>query len=132
MAETGSILLAIDTTLALTDRAYKALERQKFPRDHIRYLSADPRAQSLYPIDGVANFANLEQAISAWAKGVDQVVIYLVGHGGINSFQLNGGEDLKPMQLKGWLPLMPLRSPLMSLRLPLMPPRSPMTSMGWP
>lgn len=95
-------------TQALTDRAYTALRLQGYKREDIRYLSADAQARDAdadgsNDIDGVATSENLQQALTQWAGGVEQVVVYFIGHGGVNTLQLNRDTQLKPAQLKTWL-----------------------------
>ena len=97
-----------ESTQALADRAYTSLRLQNFKREEIRYLSVDstPRdadGDGTNDINSAATLDNAQQAFTQWAGGVEQVVVYFIGHGGVGTFQLNRDEQLKPAQLKLWL-----------------------------
>ncbi len=99
-----------DSTQSLADRAYTSLRLQKFRREDIYYLTADPQLTSrdadgdgANDIYGAATTENIQQALTQWAGNVEQVLVYFIGHGGVNSFQLNRTTELTPTQLKPWL-----------------------------
>ena len=99
-----------ESTQALADRAYTALRLQGFKREEIYYLTADPQltardadGDGTNDINGAANLANLQQALTQWTKPVEQAVVYLIGHGGVDTYQLNRESQLSPKQLKIWL-----------------------------
>ena len=96
------------STLALTDRAYNALRLQGFKRDEIHYLTADGAERDAdgdgqNDVIGTATPAALEEVLTQWAGGVEQLVVYFVGHGGVDLFQLERNTLLTPTQLKPWL-----------------------------
>lgn len=83
-------------TQALADKAYKALKLQGFGDNNIYYLSANPKAlnhdadnDGKNDVDAIANVENLSYALTEWAKGVEDVVVYFIGHGAIDSFNLD-------------------------------------------
>ncbi|MEM9303374.1 MAG: SMP-30/gluconolactonase/LRE family protein [Pseudomonadota bacterium] len=88
--------------------AYRALTQQGFINDTIQYLSAD-RALDLDgngledDVDGDATAAELENAITEWAADAADVVVYLVDHGGSETFRLSGTELLGADALAGWI-----------------------------
>jgi hypothetical protein len=99
--------------------AYRALVYQGYSRDKIFYLNANPEldldqsgsfmfqgAGSIFGYDDVdadSTKVNLQTAITQWASGADDLVVYLVGDGGENGIRLNRNEVLSPQELAGWL-----------------------------
>ncbi|MBF0549323.1 MAG: hypothetical protein HQK60_02190, partial [Deltaproteobacteria bacterium] len=47
--------------------------------------------------------ANLQQGITTWAKDADDLIVYLVDHGGNGTFRLSGTETLSAADLNTWL-----------------------------
>lgn len=96
------------STQALADRAYEALSLQGFKREDIHYFSAGPE-RTEHDINGIkitpdeANLNNLQQELTRWSGGVEQIVVYMIGHGGVGNFQLNRDTLLTPELLKPWL-----------------------------
>ncbi|MBV6341335.1 6-bladed beta-propeller [Candidatus Magnetobacterium casense] len=88
--------------------AYYTLNRQGFDKDNIYYLTAgnsqdldnNGLLDDMY--SGVSN-AKLQQAITEWAKGANNVVIYLTGHGGEGKFRINEKETLASTDLASWI-----------------------------
>ncbi|MBI2431274.1 MAG: carboxypeptidase regulatory-like domain-containing protein [Candidatus Hydrogenedentes bacterium] len=56
-------------------------------------------------VDTDATNANLQNAITTWAAsgGTEDVVVYLVDHGGSGSFRMSATETLSAAELDGWL-----------------------------
>ncbi len=95
-------------TQTLADRAYKALRLQGYDKDRILYLSADASPKDVdgdgkNDINQLASIDNLQQAITQWAGDVQDVVLYMVGNGGIRFFQLGKESPLSSEQLKSAL-----------------------------
>ncbi|MBF0564722.1 MAG: SBBP repeat-containing protein [Nitrospirae bacterium] len=94
-----------ETTLN-TERADFALKNQGFSKSTIYYLSY---SFGEFDIDGVDNIdalstnANLKQAITGWAAGARNVIIYLIGHGDVGKFQMSDTEVLAASDLSSWL-----------------------------
>lgn len=96
------------STQLLVDRAYRALKLQGFGDKHIYYLSADttPRdadGDGKNDIDAEATLDELEYALTEWAGNVEDVVVYLIGHGGQQVIQLGRYSPLPATQLNRWL-----------------------------
>ena len=94
-----------NSTLALTDRAYNALLQQGFAKDDIRYFTADgsprdPDQDGQSDVAGTADAQTLVEHIDSWAGGVEQFIFYYVGHGGVQSLQLQRDLSINPEQLK--------------------------------
>ncbi|MFC1799168.1 C13 family peptidase, partial [Thermodesulfobacteriota bacterium] len=55
-------------------------------------------------VDGLTTSSNLSSAINTWAlTNTQDVVIYLIGEGGIGTFELNPTETLAASALDGWI-----------------------------
>ena len=92
----------------LADKAYQALKLQGFGDEHIYYLSADVTSRDAdedgqNDIDGVATLANLKYALTEWAGDVEDVVLYMVGHGDTNTLLIERNKNLSAVELDGWL-----------------------------
>ncbi len=88
--------------------AYRTLTYQGFTKETIHYLTSDTDLDLdnngvSDDVDGDATDANLEHAITSWATDSDTLVIYLVDHGGPNTFRMSGSETLSAAQLDAWL-----------------------------
>lgn len=98
-----------DTTRVAGNLAYRALAYQGFSRDDIMYLSADTAYDldgngAADDIDADATIANLNAAL-AWAAqtGTEDVVLYMVDHGGVDTFRMNSTEILHAQDLSSAL-----------------------------
>ncbi|MFC1798574.1 C13 family peptidase [Thermodesulfobacteriota bacterium] len=97
-----------NATASNANFAYRTLTYQGFTKDNIRYLSSDTgldldgngNADDVHP-DGATN-ANLQAAIT-WASDVQNLVLYLVDHGGSGTFRMSGTETLSSSDLDAWL-----------------------------
>jgi hypothetical protein len=87
--------------------AYRTLTYQGFTKDKISYLSSSNIDLDdngvLDDVAGDATNANLQNAITNWAKDADDVIVYLVDHGGTDSFRMNDTETLSAAKLASWL-----------------------------
>ena len=97
-----------DTTQFCANFAVRTLEQQGFENDSIYYLSSDLdldlNANGLTDdVDADATNANLEDAITEWAAGADNLLLYMVDHGGEGTFRMSGDEVLDVEQLATWL-----------------------------
>ena len=95
-------------TQMCTNFAYHVLVSQGFTKESIHYLTSD-RDLDLDSngvpddVDDNANGVNLEAAITKWAADAENVVLYLVDHGGTGTFRINGTETLSVTDLDIWL-----------------------------
>jgi hypothetical protein len=87
--------------------AYRTLTYQGYTKENIRYLTSAnidlDMNGVLDDVAGDATNANLQNAILTWAAGVGDVIVYLVDHGGTDSFRMSGSETLSATQLSSWL-----------------------------
>ncbi|MBI4558444.1 MAG: 6-bladed beta-propeller [Candidatus Hydrogenedentes bacterium] len=88
--------------------AYRALTYQGFEKEGIQYLSSDVQLDldnngQADDVDGDCTKANLEQAITVWSADADDLVVYLIDHGGSGTFRLNATETLSAAELAVWL-----------------------------
>ncbi|GMW00687.1 MAG: hypothetical protein AMXMBFR84_18240 [Candidatus Hydrogenedentota bacterium] len=97
-----------DATQFCANFAYRSLLFQGYDKGAIQYLSSN---QSLDldsnglpdDVDADATNANLQQAITQWATGASELVIYLVNHGGQGTFRMSESETLSAASLAGWV-----------------------------
>lgn len=97
-----------DATQQSANFAFRTLAYQGLPKDRIHYLSDDTDLDldgngEADDVDGAATKANLEDAITAWASDADDLVIYLVDHGGNGTFRMRGTETLTAAELDNWI-----------------------------
>ncbi len=103
-----------DATESCANFAYRALNSQGYTKDVIRYLSSDTQVDLdnndvADDVDGDCTKANLQLALTTWASApvnslpVEDVVVYLVDHGGVDAFRLNDTETLSSPELSSWL-----------------------------
>ena len=97
-----------DTTQACANFAYRTLTYQGFTKETIRYLSSDVSLDLdgngiADDIAGDSTNANLQAAITQWALDADDLVVYLVDHGGDQTFRMSGTETLRATDLASWL-----------------------------
>jgi len=103
----------LNQTRMLANRAYRTLLYQGFDKESIRYLLPKLKdnegtdnangGKEADDVDGEATNENLEHAIRYWAGGADDVVLYLVDHGGDKTFRMNEGQTLSVHDLNVWL-----------------------------
>ena len=68
--------------------AYRVLRSQGYHPGNIKYLSSNK--QSTYA-NGFASSENLFDALTTWANPSENLVIYMIGHGGVQSYGENAG-----------------------------------------
>jgi len=88
--------------------AYRTLTYRGFIKETICYLTSDTdldldNNDVLDDVDADAANANLKQAVTNWAMDANDVVIYLVDHGGSGTFRMSGMETLSATDLDTWL-----------------------------
>lgn len=91
-----------DTTQACANYAYHALLLQGYSDDSIFYLSSSPYNPNQ---DAAASLNKLKEAITLWASDsvTKNLVLYMVDHGGKESFRLNVSDMLSAYELDSWL-----------------------------
>ena len=92
--------------------AYRSLTYQGFTKETIFYLSADTDLDldengEDDDVDREATNANLEYAITEWAADATTLLLYLVDHGGPDTFRMSGSETLLAADLAVWLDNLP-------------------------
>ena len=91
-------------TEAMAEFAIAALAGQGITRDNVQYLSAG--FGNVYVPDGEATEETIQTALLEWTQeddSVDDVLLYLVDHGGPGVFELDKKEVLAAATLKQWL-----------------------------
>jgi len=97
-----------DATQLNANFAYRTLNYQGFSKEAIYYLTSDTDLDldnngELDDVDADATNSNLHQAITTWAIDADNVVVYLVDHGGVGTFRMSSTETLSASDLDAWL-----------------------------
>jgi hypothetical protein len=97
-----------EATETCANFAYRALTYQGFTKESIYYLSSDLDLDldgngEYDDVDDDATNDNLERAIKEWAVGAENVVVYLVDHGGEETFRMRDKENLEAHELGEWL-----------------------------
>ena len=94
-----------EATERMAELAITTLRGQGIPREQILYLSAGFGKNDVP--DGPATLASIEAGIIDWAGDVDEpaddVLLYLVDHGGPETFELAKKTLLSASELDGWL-----------------------------
>ncbi|MCP4642504.1 MAG: 6-bladed beta-propeller, partial [bacterium] len=101
-------------TQGAANYAYASLTSQAFTKETIYYLSADTDLDLdnngvADDVDGDCTKANLQDALLTWAPDplgglpTGDVVLYLVDHGGPDTFRVSGTEVLTAAELAPWL-----------------------------
>ena len=94
-----------EATERMAELAITTLRGQGIPREQILYLSAGFGKNDVP--DGPATLASIEAGIIDWAGDVnepaDDVLLYLVDHGGPETFELAKKTLLSASELDGWL-----------------------------
>ncbi|MEM6935051.1 MAG: C13 family peptidase [Pseudomonadota bacterium] len=98
-----------DATQVNANFVYRTLVSQGFQKDTIQYLSADTDLDLdqngvADDVDSDATNASFEAAITgSFADDADNLLIYMVDHGGVDTFRMSGSEVLQSATLDGWL-----------------------------
>ena len=88
--------------------AYRALKYKGYTRDTIYFMSSDMFLDAdgdgkPNDIDGLHTLAQLEYALTDWAKTAGKLFLYMTDHGGYETFRINESETLSAATLDGWL-----------------------------
>ncbi|MFC1841284.1 C13 family peptidase, partial [Thermodesulfobacteriota bacterium] len=88
--------------------AYRTLTYQGYTKNSIYYITSDTDLDLdsngvADDVDADATNANLQDAITEWASDADNLVVYLVDHGGDGTFRMSGTETLSAEELDSWL-----------------------------
>jgi uncharacterized protein YjiK len=97
-----------DATQMSVNFAYRTLTYQGFTKESIYYLTSDTDLDldsngELDDVDADATNENLEYAINTWASDADNLILYLVDHGGEGTFRMSGTETLSATDIDSWL-----------------------------
>ncbi|QTA92263.1 IPT/TIG domain-containing protein [Desulfonema magnum] len=99
-----------NATLTCANKAYHTLINQGYTDDTICYLNPetgiDITGDGVTDVDGDTTLENLSEAIKNWAEDADELLLYMTGHGGDNTFNLNSTttmDILNAGELDGWL-----------------------------
>jgi len=97
-----------DATQLCANFAYRALTYQGFTKDTIYYLSSDTDLDLdgnglLDDVDADATNNNFQAAITTWAQDADNLLIYMIDHGGNGTFRMGETELLQASTLGSWL-----------------------------
>ncbi len=98
-------------TLRCANYAYKTLKSQGYSDDTIHYLCperfVDADGDKIADVDADATLLELRLALTQWANApddpADDLLIYLVDHGGPGTFRMNNTEILEAAVLDEWL-----------------------------
>ncbi len=95
-----------DDTVTLANKAYAALRTQGLKAEQIKYLTAGNTELTIDQSQSgkleAATLANLQENIVNWAADADDVIIYMIDHGGPGSFLVNPAEILTDTDLADW------------------------------
>ena len=96
-----------DGVEAVCAYAYNTLRSQGYTGDTIYFLSpntlCDLNGDGITDVDANATAENLKHAVKSWAQDVRQLVLFLVGHGGVEKFEIGEKEELGVQSLDAWL-----------------------------
>ena len=103
-----------DEAQANANHAFWTLANQGYTKANIQYLNHNTDLDldgngEPDDVDGVPSLANIKTALTEWAvqavegEPVEDIVLYMIGHGGDGTFELGGGEILSASQLNQWL-----------------------------
>jgi hypothetical protein len=96
-----------DATRLCASYAYSTLNVQGYASGNLYYLSSETNLDldndGVPEVSADATNANLEYAIKTWAADGDNLVVYLVGHGGAGTFRIGENELLNASELDRWL-----------------------------
>lgn len=103
-----------DEAQANANHAFWALANQGYTKANIHYLNHNTNLDldgngEPDDVDGIPSLANVRAALVEWAaeavegEPVEDVVLYMIGHGGDGTFELGNGEILTAEQLNTWL-----------------------------
>ncbi len=87
--------------------AYRALLHQGYSKDRILYLSWDADLDLdgnalLDDVDGVPTGQALQTALTSWAAGSENLLVYITDHGGREQFRMSEFELLSATDFNTW------------------------------
>jgi hypothetical protein len=97
------------STLRVARHAYGALLYQGYDKDEIQVLAPTKELdldgnEDFDDVDDISSNDTISDSILNWADGASELMVYMVGHGGDNRFQIAlGGEYLGVENLDAWL-----------------------------
>lgn len=87
--------------------AYRTLTYQGFSKKNIAYLTSvtdlDLDGNGISDDAEIATNENFSSVLTDWASGANDLILYLVDHGGKDVFLMNETETLSASQLNTWL-----------------------------
>ena len=97
-----------DATSFLANFAYNALISQGYTKDTIYFLSHDMELDvdangEFDDIDDTPSCINIQNAVTTWAQDAEDLLIYIVDHGGDGVFRVSESEYLQGTDLNSWL-----------------------------
>ena len=90
------------------NQAYRTLLYQGYRREDIQYLSDEPNRDFdgntvVDDVDGPATKQALAEALGQWAADAEELLVYLIDHGGDGTFRVNPQEILTAEELDAML-----------------------------
>ncbi len=97
-----------NATQMVANFGYRTLTYKGFTKETIHYLSSDSNLDLdsngvIDDVDGDATNGNLKQSITNWAADAENLVVYIVDHGGNGTFRMSASETLSASELDAWL-----------------------------
>jgi hypothetical protein len=93
-------------TQKCANMAYRALSTQGYSKDNIYYLSPEPYdvdGDGVNDVDDDASHEKFSYALQTWARGTNELVLFMTDHGGTETFQLNNNYVMSAEDLDSWL-----------------------------
>ncbi len=96
-----------NATQMCANMAYRTLLYQGYTRDRIHYLSWDTNLDldgnsKLDDVDAIPSNEALKTALETWTKGADNLLVYMVDHGGDAQFRMGKDEIMSASAFSGW------------------------------
>ena len=96
-----------DGVKMISSYAFRALGYQGYAKDNVFFISPDTLQDAdgdgIPDVNAPADKANIETAIKTWAKGTNQLFLYMIGHGGAGNFKLDTNKYVSSAELNDWL-----------------------------
>lgn len=96
-----------DATQMCANFAYRTLLYQGYSKDNILYLSWDTDLDLdgnalLDDVDAVPSGDALQNALTSWAAGSENLLVYMIDHGGTEQFRMGEFELLSAGEFNNW------------------------------
>ena len=96
-----------NATQMCANMAYRTLLYQGYTRDRIHYLTWDTNLDldgnaKLDDVDAMPSNGALKTALETWTKGADNLLVYMVDHGGDGQFRMGKDEVMSASDFSGW------------------------------